>query len=118
MITRRITVEGIPAIIWGERSDKVYLCVHGKMSSKEAAEYIALEAEKKGCQTISFDLPQHGERTAEERRCDIWNGVRDLNTVADYVFANWKDVSLFACSLGAYFSLHAYKERTFRKALL
>ncbi len=117
MKNERISISGIPAVIWGEKSDRVYLCVHGKMSSKEAAEYIALEAEKKGCQTISFDLPQHGERAAEDRRCDIWNGIRDLNTVSEYVFANWKKVSLFACSLGAYFSLHAYKDRPFEKAL-
>lgn len=30
-------------------------------------------------------------------------------------FANWKSVSLFACSLGAYFSLQAYKDITFEK---
>jgi len=117
MLTERVSIGGIPAVIWGERSDKVYLCVHGKMSSKEAAEYIAVEAEKKGYQTISFDLPQHGERAAEDRRCDIRNGILDLNTVGDYVFANWSSVSLFACSLGAYFSLHAYKDRSFEKAL-
>ena len=31
------------------------------------------------------------------------------------MFANWKSVSLFACSLGAYFSLQAYKDITFEK---
>lgn len=117
MKTERISINGIPAVIWGEKSDRVYLCVHGKMSSKEAAEYVALEAKEKGYMTISFDLPQHGERVGEDRRCDIWNGIRDLNTVADFVFANWDKVSLYACSLGAYFSLHAYKDRPFEKAL-
>ena len=35
MKTERILVSGIPAIIWGEPSKKVYLHVHGKMSRKE-----------------------------------------------------------------------------------
>ena len=60
-------------------------------------------AEEKGYQTISFDLPGHGERADENERCDIWNGVRDLAIVRDYVLANWKEISLYACSLGVYF---------------
>lgn len=118
IIVKRIEINSIPTLIWGEKSDKVYLCVHGKMSSKEAMEGLALLAERKGCQVVSFDLPQHGERKNEERRCDIWNGVEDLRTVGDYVFANWKEVSLYACSLGAYFSLHAYHNREIKKCLL
>ena len=117
MITRRILIENIPAIIWGKPSDRVFLCVHGKMSSKEAAAQLAQIAEEKGCQTISFDLPQHGERQENNERCDVWNGVRDLNLVGDYVFSRWKEVSLFACSLGAFFSLHAYAGRRFKTCL-
>ena len=65
----RIKINRIPALVWGEKSDKVYLCVHGKMSSKESAEGIAAMAQEKGYQTISFDLPQHGERKDDPRRC-------------------------------------------------
>ena len=45
----------------------------------------------------------------------IWNGISDLHQISFYTFANWKSVSLFACSLGAYFSLQAYKDITFEK---
>lgn len=117
MTIERITINNIPAIIWGEKSDKVYLFVHGKMSSKEAAETFAKITEEKGYQTISFDLPGHGERADENERCDIWNGMRDLKIVADYVFANWKEVALFACSLGAYFSLNVYETYDIKKCL-
>lgn len=117
MIANRVDIGGIPALIWGEPSDKVYLCVHGKMSSKESAEGIARIAAQRGYQTISFDLPQHGERKNEPPRCDIWNGIHDLSIIGDYVFRRWKDVSLYACSLGAYFSLHAYQGRSFRICL-
>lgn len=113
----RIEINHIPVLVWGEKSDKVYLCVHGKMSSKESAEGIANIAEQRGCQTISFDLPGHGERQNEDKRCDIWNGIHDLTVIGDYVFSNWKEVSLYACSLGAYFCLNTYHTRNIKKCL-
>lgn len=117
MISEKIKINNIPAIVWGEKSNKVYLYVHGKMSSKESAEFFAKIAEKKGYQTISFDLPQHGERIDEGERCHIWEGMRDLATVGGYVFEKWKEVSLFACSLGAYFCLHTYNDYSIEKCL-
>lgn len=106
----------IPAILWGEDSNRVYVHVHGKMSRKEYAESFAAIAETKGYQTLSFDLPEHGERT-DSKRCDVWDGVSDLRTISDYAFANWERVSLYACSIGAYFSLNAYNTMPFEKAL-
>lgn len=106
----------IPSILWGEDSNKVYVHVHGKMSRKEYAESFAAIAETKGCQTLSFDLPEHGERT-DSKRCDVWDGISDLRTISDYAFANWERVSLYACSIGAYFSLNAYNTMPFEKAL-
>lgn len=117
MNRERIEIAGIPALVWGEPSEKVYLCVHGKMASKESAEGIARIAAEKGYQTVSFDLPRHGERVGEMDLCDIWNGIRDLTAVAEYVFARWREVSLYACSLGAFFALHAYADRGFKKCL-
>jgi len=113
----KIKINNIPALIWGEKSDKVYLCVHGKMSSKESAKGIAKIAAQRGYQTISFDLPEHGERIGEGRRCNIWNGIQDLNAIGDYVFSKWKEVSLYACSLGAFFCLNTYHTRDIKKCL-
>ena len=53
----------------------------------------------------------------KNERCDIWNGMRDLALVGDYVFSNRKEISLFGCSLGAYFSLNTYNTRHFKKVL-
>lgn len=118
MQARRISIDGIPALIWGEESDKVYVHVHGKMSRKEFAEDFAVIAGEKGCQTLSFDLPEHGERSdCHEYPCDIWNGPKDLKRIGAYAFAHWKEVSLYAGSLGAFFSLYAYRELPFRKCL-
>ncbi len=117
MTNKKTYINNIPAIIWGEKAEKVYIYIHGKMSNKESAKQFAKIANSKGYQTISFDLPEHGERTNQNYRCDIWNGIADLDMIANYVYANWKTVSLYGCSLGAFFSLYAYRNRIFEKVL-
>lgn len=117
MIQQALRIGGIPAILWGRPSDRVYIHVHGKQSRKEYAEEFAALAEERGYQTLSFDLPRHGERQAEATPCDIWHGVDDLRLIGAYVFPRWREVSLFACSLGACFSLHAWQDQSFRRCL-
>ncbi|NUM48977.1 MAG: alpha/beta hydrolase [Anaerolineales bacterium] len=114
---QRITIQNIPALIWGAPSESVYVFVHGKMSKKEEAEGVAEIAVKKNMQVLSFDLPEHGERKAEGRACSVQNGVEDLTQVMEYVKCHWKTVGLFASSLGAYFSLVAYRDIPFQKCL-
>ena len=116
MQQQKLTIHGIPAILWGAPSDKVFLHVHGKMSRKEYAESFALLAQQRGWQTLSFDLPEHGERT-DSARLDVWNGIRELGILADYAFGGWARVGLFACSLGAYFALNTYADRPFERCL-
>ena len=36
-----LSIEGIPAIIWGEESESVYIFVYGKMPSKDDAQGFA-----------------------------------------------------------------------------
>ncbi|MGL4773558.1 MAG: alpha/beta hydrolase [Clostridium sp.] len=115
---KRIIIENIPAIVWGQPSHKVYIYVHGKMGCKENAEHFAEKANTKGYQVISFDLPEHGERKNEDYPIMVWNGVKDLKIISNYVTNNWKEISLFGCSLGAYFSLLAYKDLNLKKSLL
>lgn len=116
MQQEKLLVHSIPAIVWGRTSDKVFIHVHGKMSRKEDAAMFARIAEEKGYQTLSFDLPEHGERQ-DDARCDVWNGIRELRLIYDYASSRWREVSLFACSLGAYFSLQAFREDAFAKCL-
>ena len=49
--------------LWGEPSDRLFIAVHGNMSSKDddAIVIFAEEATDKGYQVLSFDLPEHGE---------------------------------------------------------
>lgn len=58
-----ILIDSIPTVVWGKESEKIYIYVHGKNGNKEEALFFfANIAERKGYQTISFDLPSHGER--------------------------------------------------------
>lgn len=117
MKKQNIKIENIPAIVWGEKSDKIYIYVHGKCQCKEYAESFAEIAENKGYQTISFDLPKHGERADEATPCDIWSGMDELEKIKKYVFEKYEDVSLFACSLGAFFALNTYYDIKFSNCL-
>jgi pimeloyl-ACP methyl ester carboxylesterase len=117
MRKQSIRITSIPAVIWGSSSDNVYIFVHGKMSQKEDAEGFANIAESKGYQVISFDLPEHGERKAEDHRCTVQNAIHDLAIMSDFVTSKWRNLSLFGNSFGAYFSLVAYGELKFNKCL-
>jgi uncharacterized protein len=117
MLKKTIIIESIPAILWGPKSDKIFIFVHGKMSRKEEAEGFAKIAIKKGYQVISFDLPEHGERIKENYKCTVQNGIHDLRIISNFVIGKWANTSLFGNSLGAYFSLIAYKDLRFTKCL-
>lgn len=41
MITEKFSIDGIPAVLWGVPSDKIYIYVHGKQGDKEYAEAFA-----------------------------------------------------------------------------
>ena len=112
-----LSIHKIPAILWGEKTDSIYLYVHGKMSSKEDAQRFAKIAIPRGYQVLSFDLPEHGDRKGENYPCVVWNCVHDLEIIGKYVCENWNDICLYGCSLGAYFSLLAYKDLPIRKCL-
>ena len=112
-----LNIDNIPAILWGAKSNSIYIHIHGKLSNKEEAQGFSEKAIPKGYQVLSFDLPEHGERKNENYPCMVWNGVHDLRTIAKYVQQNWQDICLYANSLGAYFSLLAYKSLPCRKCL-
>ena len=119
MIKKHFTIENIPAILWGESSENIFIAVHGNMSNKEddIIQIFAKEAVSLGYQVISFDLPEHGERVEEDIKCKVWDCVRELNLIMNYVKQNWNNISLFACSMGAYFSLLAYKDDFIKQSL-
>ena len=119
MNTKPISISSIPAVIWGEPSDKLILAVHGNQSSMTDVPIalLAEEADSLGFQVLSFDLPEHGERKDAPERCNPQNCSRDLAAVLAYAKANDEEISLFACSMGAYFSVLTYADEAFRQCL-
>ncbi|WP_053955024.1 alpha/beta hydrolase [Inediibacterium massiliense] len=119
MIKQNFKIENIPAILWGNQSDKLFVVVHGNMSNKEDDMVIvfAQEAIKRGYQVLSFDLPEHGERKDENYACKVQNCVQDLDKIMCYAQSLSNNISIFACSMGAYFSLLAYKNMHLKQCL-
>ena len=113
----RTTIAGIPALIYGAPSDKAFLYVHGRYSKKEEAESFARVVTPKGYRVVSFDLPEHGERAGEAYPCTVQNGVHDVSAVYDAMKDAHRNLSLYACSLGAYFSLVACGGVAFARCL-
>ena len=120
MKKERVEINGIPSVIWGEKSKKVYIAVHGNLSYKEDV-VICMLADKVvscGYQLLSFDLPEHGDRKEnKEYLCKVQNGVKDLKEIIEYAKSKYDEIYLWGCSLGAYFSLLAYKDENIKQCL-
>ncbi len=113
-------INNIPSQIWGEKSDKVVIAVHGSMSNKEddVIKILAENVTNKGYQVLSFDLPEHGERKNDTSYlCKVQNCVEDLKQIMEYAKESYQEIFLWACSMGAYFSLLAYKDEDIKKCL-
>ena len=113
----RIEIGRIPALVWGEPSDRAYLFVHGKSGSKADAETFAEIACRRGWQTLSVDLPQHGERQGGKTGFDPWHAVPELRSVLADMRGRWSRVALCAYSIGAWFSLLAFQREPLDRSL-
>jgi predicted alpha/beta-fold hydrolase len=119
MVKNKFKISNIPAVLWGKKSEKLFIAIHGNMSNKEDViiQILVEEAVQKGYQVLSFDLPEHGERKNDSTPFKVQFCVSDLSIIMNYAKSHWKELSLFACSIGAYFSLLAYQNEVLRKAL-
>lgn len=119
MIKKYLDIKNIPSLLWGDDSQKLFVVVHGNMSNKEDAfiRIFAEEAVSKGYQVLSFDLPEHGQRKDNKYLCSVQNCVSDLEIIMEYAKNLSKNISLLACSMGAYFSLLAYKNNDLNQSI-
>lgn len=111
---------GIPALLWGPRSDWGLVAVHGSQSHKAdlPIQRLAEAAAGRGWQVLSVDLPEHGDRTGSAARCKAMTCVPELAAVLEEARRRWTHVGLFANSLGAYFALTAWQEEPLEGAWL
>lgn len=118
MILNKTRIDGIPVIMWGETSDKMIIAAHGRHSSKidDCIWALAEEATKRGYQILSFDLPQHGERVYETDFIMPDECVRELKVMYTYAKKCSQKISLFGCSMGAYFQLLAFPKAEIDRA--
>lgn len=117
METKHSYIEGIPAVLWGALSDKVFLYVHGQGGNKEEAENLAEIAVKYSYQVLSIDLPQHGERKSSTPTFEPWNVIPELVGVMNRIHQNWRKVSLYANSIGAWFSMLAFEKMQIERCM-
>ena len=111
-------IAGIPALLVGEPSERLYLYVHGKMGCKEEALDFAERACPAGYQVLAIDLPEHGQRKGRAEKLLPWVAVPELQAVYRYAAARWLEVLLRATSIGAWLSMQALQRMPLEKALL
>lgn len=117
MENRKLTIDKIPAVLYGAVSEKCFLYIHGKLGFKEEAESFAEIAGVKGWQVLSIDLPEHGERKQEKDRFNPWCAVPELKTVLQYIQQHFKTVGLRANSIGAWFAMQSFDGSEFERCL-
>ncbi len=117
MKQEKALIDGIPSMVYGEKSSKVYLFIHGQNGFKEEAESFAEIVSEKGWQVLSVDLPEHGERKNEINRFYPWVIVPELQEIWNYLDSRWEHIALRATSIGAWFSMLAFQDKHMEKSI-
>ncbi len=118
MKKQNLTLAGVPAILYGSRSRKVYLYVHGKNGCKEEAERFAQTACSAGWQVLAIDLPEHGARRGRPEQLLPWAVVPEIQAVYARMQPVWPHIRLYGVSIGAWLAMQALRAEKLEKALL
>ena len=117
METEQLLIGNISATLWGKSTGKLYLYVHGQGGSKQEAELLASLICESGWQVLSIDLPGHGSRKDEIASFDPWHVLPELNSVMNFAKSKANHISLFANSIGAWFSMLAFKNEELHECM-
>ena len=118
MKEERLFIGAIPAVVYGDPSDRAYLFVHGKCGNKEEGKEFAEIICPKGWQVLSIDMPGHGERQGDISTYDPWHALPDLRQALTWARERWTRLALRATSLGAWCSMLAWEGPAPERALL
>lgn len=105
MKTQQFMIGQIPAVLYGEHAEQLWLFLHGQMGHKEEAEAFAKTVCPKGAQVLGIDLPGHRARQGRDEALNPWTVVPELQVVMDWARVRWDSISLRANSIGAYFAM-------------
>ncbi|MCC0683682.1 alpha/beta hydrolase [Clostridioides sp. ZZV15-6383] len=117
MKKKHFQINGIPSILLGNPSSKLYIYIHGQCGYKEEAEAFANIAVRHGWQVLSIDLPEHGERKEEKNSFDPWHVVPELVSIMEYAKCHWNQISLYANSIGAWFSMLSFEKENLKECI-
>ena len=106
----KLEVAGVPAVLYGKRSRKVCLYVHGKNGSAAEAARFARTACPAGWQVLAVDLPEHGTRKNSPEKLVPWVVTRELQTVYARMQPVWQHIRVYGVSIGAWFAIAAVAE--------
>lgn len=118
MKKQTMKIADIPAILYGSRSRRVYLYIHGKNGCKEEAERFANTACACGWQVLAIDLPEHGSRKNSPEKLVPWVVVPELQAVYARMQPVWPHIRLYGVSIGAWFAMQALQAEKLEKAML
>ncbi len=117
MKKQNLMMAGVPAILYGERSRRAYLYIHGKQGCKEEAERFACTACEMGWQVLAIDLPEHGARQNSPEKLLPWSAVPEIQAVYARMQPVWAHIRLYGVSLGAWLAMHALQDTAPEQAL-
>ena len=107
----------IPATLYGDKSDKLFLFVHGLGGNRLEAGSFAPLAAGKGWQVLSIDLPEHGDRR-DDAKLLPWVAIPELQAVMTLLQDKWQHIAIRAISIGAWLSMLAFSGKPIEKCLL
>lgn len=105
MKTQSFSIEHIPAVLYGEPADRVWLFLHGQQGSKAEGAAFAQVVCPKGCQVLAIDLPGHGARSGHPEELVPWTAVPEIDAVTAWARTRWPSLCLRANSIGAWLAL-------------
>ncbi len=126
MKTETLRIGGIPAVRYGEDSDKIVLYLHGKYGRKEEALTLAPLLQEAGWQILAVDLPEHGERAGDpndlrtgggRKKCFPWVVIPEWQTVVHWLQERYDRIVFCAVSMSAWFLMRTFRFERLERCL-
>jgi len=126
MKTENLRINGIPAVLYGEASEKIVLYLHGKYGRKEEALALAPLLQEAGWQILAVDLPEHGERAGNPddlnaggvpKRCFPWVVIPEWQAIVRWIRERYSRIVFCAVSMSAWFLMRSFRSERFEQCL-